>query len=170
LILDLKNCTRCDACVNACADAHDGVTRLVRDGLRFENYLVATSCRQCRDPLCMVGCPVGSIAAAIPSKSLSKTGASAAASARAIAPTATSTCTRSRCSRTIPGTPCSDVREHLERVQVDVAVGAIARAEAAADAPVFDNDFEELRRRMEPTGQPTMQRGSRHWRQDVATR
>jgi CRP-like cAMP-binding protein/Fe-S-cluster-containing dehydrogenase component len=61
LILDLENCTRCDACVNACADAHDGVTRLVRDGLRFENYLVATSCRQCRDPLCMVGCPVGSI-------------------------------------------------------------------------------------------------------------
>ena len=61
LILDLQNCTRCDACVNACADAHDGITRLVRDGLRFEQYLVATSCRQCRDPLCMVGCPVGSI-------------------------------------------------------------------------------------------------------------
>jgi CRP-like cAMP-binding protein/Fe-S-cluster-containing dehydrogenase component len=61
LILDLQNCTRCDACVNACADAHDGVTRLVREGLRFENFLVATSCRQCRDPLCMVGCPVGSI-------------------------------------------------------------------------------------------------------------
>jgi CRP-like cAMP-binding protein/Fe-S-cluster-containing dehydrogenase component len=61
LILDLEKCTRCDACVNACADAHDGVTRLVRDGLRFENFLVATSCRQCRDPLCMVGCPVGAI-------------------------------------------------------------------------------------------------------------
>src|SRR5271165_1042480 len=61
LILDLEKCTRCDACVNACADAHDGVTRLVREGLRFENYLVATSCRQCRDPLCMVGCPVGAI-------------------------------------------------------------------------------------------------------------
>jgi CRP-like cAMP-binding protein/Fe-S-cluster-containing dehydrogenase component len=61
LILDLQNCTRCDACVSACADAHDGVTRLVRDGLRFEHYLVATSCRQCRDPLCMVGCPVGAI-------------------------------------------------------------------------------------------------------------
>ena len=61
LILDLQNCTRCDACVNACADAHDGVTRLVRDGLRFDRYLVATSCRQCRDPLCMVGCPVGAI-------------------------------------------------------------------------------------------------------------
>ena len=61
LILDLERCTRCDACVRACADAHDGITRLVREGLRFEKYLVATSCRQCRDPLCMVGCPVGSI-------------------------------------------------------------------------------------------------------------
>jgi CRP-like cAMP-binding protein/Fe-S-cluster-containing dehydrogenase component len=61
LILDLEKCTRCDACVRACADAHDGVTRLIREGIRFENYLVATSCRQCRDPLCMVGCPVGSI-------------------------------------------------------------------------------------------------------------
>jgi len=61
LVLDLERCTRCDACVNACADAHDGVTRLIREGLRFDKYLVATSCRQCRDPLCMVGCPVGSI-------------------------------------------------------------------------------------------------------------
>ncbi|HTA47693.1 MAG TPA: cyclic nucleotide-binding domain-containing protein [Bryobacteraceae bacterium] len=61
LLLDLEKCTRCDACVRACADAHDGVTRLIREGLRYENYLVATSCRQCRDPLCMVGCPVGSI-------------------------------------------------------------------------------------------------------------
>jgi CRP-like cAMP-binding protein/Fe-S-cluster-containing hydrogenase component 2 len=61
LILDLEKCTRCDQCVKACADAHDGVTRLLRDGVRFDKYLVATSCRQCRDPLCMVGCPVGSI-------------------------------------------------------------------------------------------------------------
>ena len=61
LLLDLEKCTRCDACVRACADAHDGVTRLVREGLRFDKYLVATSCRQCRDPLCMVGCPVGAI-------------------------------------------------------------------------------------------------------------
>jgi Fe-S-cluster-containing hydrogenase component 2 len=61
LLLDLEKCTRCDECVRACADAHDGVTRLVREGLRFDKYLVATSCRQCRDPLCMVGCPVGAI-------------------------------------------------------------------------------------------------------------
>ena len=61
LLLDLERCTRCDMCVRACADAHQGVSRLVREGLRFDKYLVATSCRQCRDPLCMVGCPVGSI-------------------------------------------------------------------------------------------------------------
>ena len=61
LLLDLNSCTRCDACVRACADAHDGITRLVREGLRFDHYLVATSCRQCLDPLCMVGCPVGAI-------------------------------------------------------------------------------------------------------------
>ena len=61
LVIDLEKCTRCDVCVRACADAHEGVTRLVRDGLRYDKYLVATSCRSCRDPLCMVGCPVGSI-------------------------------------------------------------------------------------------------------------
>jgi len=61
LVLDLDRCTRCDQCVRACADAHDGVSRLIRDGLRLDKYLIATSCRQCKDPLCMVGCPVGSI-------------------------------------------------------------------------------------------------------------
>src|SRR5262249_20528761 len=61
LVLDLDRCTRCDLCVQACASAHDGVTRLIREGLRYDHYLVATSCRQCRDPLCMLGCPVGSI-------------------------------------------------------------------------------------------------------------
>jgi CRP-like cAMP-binding protein/formate hydrogenlyase subunit 6/NADH:ubiquinone oxidoreductase subunit I len=62
LLLDLNKCTRCDECVKACVATHDdGVTRLIRDGLRFENYLVATSCRACLDPLCMTRCPVGSI-------------------------------------------------------------------------------------------------------------
>ena len=61
LVMDLERCTRCDACVRACADAHEGVTRLIREGQRFDKYLVATSCRHCRDPLCMIGCPVGSI-------------------------------------------------------------------------------------------------------------
>jgi Fe-S-cluster-containing hydrogenase component 2 len=62
LLLDLNKCTRCDECVKACVATHqDGYTRLVRDGLRFENYLVPTSCRACLDPLCMTRCPVGSI-------------------------------------------------------------------------------------------------------------
>ncbi|HEX8200359.1 MAG TPA: cyclic nucleotide-binding domain-containing protein [Isosphaeraceae bacterium] len=61
LVLDLEKCTRCDECTKACSDAHDGVTRLIRDGLRFDKYLVASSCRSCLDPYCMVGCPVNSI-------------------------------------------------------------------------------------------------------------
>jgi CRP-like cAMP-binding protein/Fe-S-cluster-containing hydrogenase component 2 len=61
LVLDLEKCTRCDECTKACADAHDGVTRLIREGLRFDQFLVTSSCRSCLDPYCMVGCPVGSI-------------------------------------------------------------------------------------------------------------
>ena len=61
LLIDLDNCTRCDACVRACAAAHDGVSRLLLDGVRYDHYLVATACRSCRDPLCMTQCPVGSI-------------------------------------------------------------------------------------------------------------
>jgi CRP-like cAMP-binding protein/Fe-S-cluster-containing dehydrogenase component len=61
LVLDLERCTRCDECTKACSDSHQGVTRLIREGLRFDKYLVASSCRSCLDPYCMVGCPVGSI-------------------------------------------------------------------------------------------------------------
>ncbi|MHC4342182.1 MAG: cyclic nucleotide-binding domain-containing protein [Planctomycetota bacterium] len=61
LLIDLDRCTRCDDCVRACALSHDGVTRLIRDGLRYDRWLVPTSCRSCHDPLCMIGCPVGSI-------------------------------------------------------------------------------------------------------------
>jgi CRP-like cAMP-binding protein/Fe-S-cluster-containing dehydrogenase component len=61
LVLDLEKCTRCDECTKACSDTHQGVTRLVREGLRFENFLVASSCRSCLDPYCMVGCPVDAI-------------------------------------------------------------------------------------------------------------
>lgn len=61
LVLDLDRCTRCDECTKACADTHDGVTRLVREGMRFDKYLVASSCRSCLDPYCLVGCPVDAI-------------------------------------------------------------------------------------------------------------
>jgi Fe-S-cluster-containing hydrogenase component 2 len=61
LVLDLLKCTRCDECAKACTDTHGGVTRLIREGLRFDRFLVASSCRSCCDPVCLVGCPVDAI-------------------------------------------------------------------------------------------------------------
>jgi|SRR5579883_688236 len=62
LVLDLKTCTRCDECTRACADSHsDHHARLLREGLRFGDFLVATSCRSCHKPYCMEGCPVDAI-------------------------------------------------------------------------------------------------------------
>ena len=67
LVMDLKKCTHCDECVKACVQQHGTeshgvpVTRLIRDGLRLENFLIAASCRSCKDAYCMIGCPVDSI-------------------------------------------------------------------------------------------------------------
>ncbi len=62
MLIDLDRCTRCNQCVEACVAAHDdGRTRLYLDGPRYENFLVPISCRSCLDPVCMIGCPVGSI-------------------------------------------------------------------------------------------------------------
>jgi CRP-like cAMP-binding protein/Pyruvate/2-oxoacid:ferredoxin oxidoreductase delta subunit len=61
LVLDMEACTRCDLCVRACADVHDGVPRFVREGPRLDKYLVAAACRSCTDPYCLVGCPVDAI-------------------------------------------------------------------------------------------------------------
>lgn len=61
LAIDLTACTRCDDCVRACADLHDGRTRFVREGERYGNLLIAKSCYHCQDPVCLIGCPTGAI-------------------------------------------------------------------------------------------------------------
>jgi Fe-S-cluster-containing hydrogenase component 2/CRP-like cAMP-binding protein len=61
LVLDLNRCTRCQECVKACAESHQGVTRLILEGNRFGEYLVPSACRSCHDPACLVGCPVDAI-------------------------------------------------------------------------------------------------------------
>ncbi|MGB8167177.1 MAG: cyclic nucleotide-binding domain-containing protein [Chthoniobacteraceae bacterium] len=67
LVLDMDLCTRCDECTRGCVEEHGieshglPITRMLRDGRRFENFLIGTACRSCADPHCMVGCPVDSI-------------------------------------------------------------------------------------------------------------
>ncbi len=61
LILDLDRCVRCLNCIDVCAKLHHGVTRLTHNGIRFKTILIPTSCRHCREPTCMIGCPTGAI-------------------------------------------------------------------------------------------------------------
>ena len=62
LVIDLDSCTRCGDCVQACVETHDdGASRLFLDGPRYDRFLVPSACRNCLNPVCMIGCPVGSI-------------------------------------------------------------------------------------------------------------
>ncbi|MEP0548756.1 MAG: cyclic nucleotide-binding domain-containing protein [Rhodothermales bacterium] len=61
LVIDLDVCTRCDDCVRGCASTHDGRPRFVREGDRYDNFLIARSCYHCEDPVCLIGCPTGAI-------------------------------------------------------------------------------------------------------------
>ncbi len=62
MVIDLDRCTRCDDCVTACANNHNGNPRFVRGGPRWGSFQVAEACMHCADPVCMIGCPTGAIA------------------------------------------------------------------------------------------------------------
>ena len=61
MVVDLDRCTRCDDCVRACANAHEGNPRFLREGAQHGKYLFASACMHCADPVCMIGCPTGAI-------------------------------------------------------------------------------------------------------------
>jgi cGMP-dependent protein kinase 2 len=62
LLIDEKLCVGCDNCEKACADAHDGLSRLDREaGRTYAHLHVPTSCRHCEHPHCMADCPPNAI-------------------------------------------------------------------------------------------------------------
>jgi thioredoxin reductase/CRP-like cAMP-binding protein/Fe-S-cluster-containing hydrogenase component 2 len=62
LLIDESLCVGCDNCEKACADSHDGLSRLDREaGRTYAHLHVPTSCRHCEHPHCMADCPPNAI-------------------------------------------------------------------------------------------------------------
>ena len=62
LLIDESLCIGCDNCETACAETHDGTSRLDRAaGPSYAQVHVPTSCRHCEDPHCMKDCPPDAI-------------------------------------------------------------------------------------------------------------
>jgi len=62
LLIDEKLCVGCDNCERACADSHEGLSRLDREaGRTYAHLHVPTSCRHCEHPHCMADCPPNAI-------------------------------------------------------------------------------------------------------------
>jgi CRP-like cAMP-binding protein/thioredoxin reductase/Fe-S-cluster-containing hydrogenase component 2 len=62
LLIDENLCVGCDNCERACADSHEGLSRLDREaGKTYAHLHVPTSCRHCEHPHCMVDCPPNAI-------------------------------------------------------------------------------------------------------------
>ena len=52
-MIDLDKCIHCNECEEACARRH-GHSRMNRKGMIVGNISIATACRQCQDPVCML--------------------------------------------------------------------------------------------------------------------
>jgi len=62
LLIDENLCVGCDNCEKACADSHEGLSRLDREaGRTYAHLHVPTSCRHCEHPHCMADCPPSAI-------------------------------------------------------------------------------------------------------------
>jgi Fe-S-cluster-containing hydrogenase component 2 len=62
LLIDESLCVGCDNCEKACAETHDGNSRLNREaGASFADIHVPISCRHCEHPHCMKDCPPDAI-------------------------------------------------------------------------------------------------------------
>ena len=62
LLIDETLCIHCDNCEKACAETHNGLSRLDREaGPSFATIHVPTSCRHCQHPHCMADCPPDAI-------------------------------------------------------------------------------------------------------------
>jgi CRP-like cAMP-binding protein/Fe-S-cluster-containing hydrogenase component 2 len=53
LVIDLSKCVHCSECEEACARRH-GHSRMNRKGMVVGNLSIATACRHCQDPVCML--------------------------------------------------------------------------------------------------------------------
>ncbi|HTE39176.1 MAG TPA: cyclic nucleotide-binding domain-containing protein, partial [Steroidobacteraceae bacterium] len=62
LVIDESLCVGCDNCEKACAETHNGVSRLDREaGASFAKVHIPIACRHCEQPHCMKDCPPNAI-------------------------------------------------------------------------------------------------------------
>ena len=66
LVIDEELCIGCGNCERACAETHNGISRLdLKAGNTFANIHIASACRHCEQPYCMKDCPPDAIHRAV---------------------------------------------------------------------------------------------------------
>ena len=62
LVINENLCVGCDNCETACAETHNGISRLDRKtAVGYNNWQIPTNCRHCENPHCMKDCPPNAI-------------------------------------------------------------------------------------------------------------